>query len=262
MKNFFSDYGFDRNVSFVSKVTTSGFRHNTKKNTAQKHKIDLYGVESFDNSVPLNSVIFEGCYKEKINFDGDVVLSFDYTSGMPIIIENNAVKVNLNGKNVIAPIFSESNGLIKNGNTDSYAFWVKKGAELTIEGNGDVIAQEADYSMAVWANGGDVIIKGGNFYNNGNNSDLIYASAGSTVKIYGGEFHANKNEGASGTKNQYPALNIKDKDRETTKIIVYGGVFYGFNPADNVSEGSNTNFVADGYKSIEIEENVWKFVKE
>lgn len=259
MKNFFSDYGFNRDVSFISKVTSSGFRHNTKN--SKKRKLNLYNTESFDNSIPLNSVIFEGCYKEKVNFEGDVMLTSDYTSDMPIVIENKTVTVNLNGKNIVAPIFSESNGLIKNGNSDSYAFWVKEGANLTIEGDGDVIAQEATYSMAIWANGGDVIIKGGNFYNNGNNSDLIYASAGSTVEIYGGEFHANKNEGASGTKNQYPALNIKDKDRETTKIIVYGGVFYGFNPADNVSEGQNTNFVADGYESIEIDENVWKVTK-
>lgn len=259
MKNFFSDYGFNRDVSFISKVTSSGFRHYTKN--SKKRKLNLYNTESFDNSIPLNSVIFEGCYKEKVNFEGNVMLTSDYTSDMPIVIENKTVTVNLNGKNVVAPVFSESNGLIKNGNTDSYAFWVKKGAELTIEGDGDVIAQAADYSMAVWANGGDVIITGGNFYNNGNNSDLIYASEGSTVKIYGGEFHANKNEGASGTKNQYPALNIKDKDRETTNIIVYGGTFYGFNPANNLSEGQNTNFVADGYESVEIDKNVWKVIK-
>jgi glycosyltransferase involved in cell wall biosynthesis len=100
--------------------------------------------------------------------------------------------------------------------------------------------------------------KGGKFYNNGNNSDLIYASNDALVEIYGGEFHANKNEGAEGTKNAYPALNIKDAHRKTAKIIVYGGKFFGFDPANNVSEGSNTNFVADGYKSIEIEPGVWE----
>lgn len=112
--------------------------------------------------------------------------------------------------------------------------------------------------MAVWANGGKVTIKGGKFYNNGDNSDLIYASGNSLVEIYGGEFHANENKGASGTKNAYPALNIKDKDRETAKIVVYGGKFFGFNPADNLSEGPATNFVADGYKSVEVEPGVWE----
>ena len=34
-----------------------------------------------------------------------------------------------------------------------------------------------------------------------------------------------------------------------------------FNPADNLSEGKNTNFVADGYKSIEVKEGVWEIVK-
>jgi riboflavin kinase/FMN adenylyltransferase len=169
-----------------------------------------------------------------------------------------SVSVSLNGKTITAPVFSESKGKISEGNTDSYAFWVKSGSELIIEGDGEIIARPANYSMAVWANGGKVIIKGGKFYNNGNNSDLIYASNDALVEIYGGEFHANKNDGAEGTKNPYPALNIKDAHRKTAKIIVYGGKFFGFDPANNVSEGSNTNFVADGYKSMEIEPGVWE----
>ena len=55
-----------------------------------------------------------------------------------------------------------------------------------------------------------------------------------------------------------PALNIKDKDRDNSSITVYGGKFYGFDPANNLSEGKNTNFVAEGYKSIEIEEGVFE----
>lgn len=113
--------------------------------------------------------------------------------------------------------------------------------------------------MAVWAQGGDVTINGGKFYNGGDGCDLIYASNGSTIEIYGGEFHATENTNAEpGTKNKFSALNIKDKDRDNSKIVVYGGTFYGFDPANNLSEGPNTDFVAKGYKSEEIEENVWK----
>lgn len=179
---------------------------------------------------------------------------------MPIQPEGSMV-YNLNGFKLIAPVFAESNGEIVEGNSDSYVFWVKKGAELVIEGDGEVVASEAEYSMAVWANGGKVTINGGKFYNNGDNSDLIYASNGSTVEIFGGEFHANENMGASGTNNRFPALNIKDKDRANTSIVVYGGKFFGFDPANNVSEGANTNFVAEGYKSIEVESGVFEVVK-
>lgn len=117
--------------------------------------------------------------------------------------------------------------------------------------------------MAVWAQGGTVIINGGKFYNEGEGSDLIYASAGGKVYIYGGEFYPNKKqEGVDGTANPYSALNIKDIDRGISEIKVYGGKFYNFDPANNLSEGPNTNFVAEGYKSVEIEPNVWEVVKE
>ena len=113
--------------------------------------------------------------------------------------------------------------------------------------------------MAVWANGGKVTIHGGTFVNGGDGCDLIYASNGGKVYIYGGEFKATERKGdESGTNNTHSALNIKDKDRKTSEIVVYGGKFYGFDPANNLSEGPNTNFVAEGYKSVEISEGVWE----
>ena len=197
-----------------------------------------------------------------VKFEGAVVLPANYSPAKPVVLANTVANVNLNGKVITGPIFAEKGGEVLDGSSDSYAFWVKPGAELTIEGDGEVVAQPADYSMAVWANGGNVTINGGKFYNNGDNSDLIYASDGSQVEIYGGEFHANENKGASGTKNRFPALNIKDAHRATTSIKVYGGKFYGFDPANNLSEGPNTNFVAPGYKSVEVESNVWEVVAE
>lgn len=35
----------------------------------------------------------------------------------------------------------------------------------------------------------------------------------------------------------------------TAKIVVTGGTFEHFNPADCQAEGANTNFCADGYKT-------------
>lgn len=47
-------------------------------------------------------------------------------------------------------------------------------------------------------------------------------------------------------------LNCYDANREagTAKIIVTGGTFVNFNPADCYAEGAHTNFVADGYKVV------------
>jgi hypothetical protein len=131
-----------------------------------------------------------------------------------------------------------------------------------IDGEGEVESQEASYSMAVWADGGKVTINNGTFINHGDGCDLIYASNGATVEIYGGEFKATENsKEVPGTKNKFSALNIKDKDRKNSKILVYGGKFYGFDPSNNVSEGEGTNFVAEGYKSVETSEGIWEVMQ-
>ena len=202
-------------------------------------------------------------YKEAIEKGGDVVLQDSVKMATAFVLENVNTVVDLNGKTVQGGVFAESNGSMVKGDSDSYAFWVKDGANLVLNGDGVVEAQAATYSMAVWVQGGTVTINGGTYVNAGEGSDLIYASNGGKVYIYGGEFKpCEKQEGVDGTQNKYSALNIKDRDRDICEIKVYGGKFYGFNPADNVSEGPNTNFVAEGYKSVEVETNVWEVIPE
>ena len=122
---------------------------------------------------------------------------------------------------------------------------------LTLNGKGTINGLgKNDWSMAVWAKeNGKVIINDGYFTNIGAESaedsehfDLIYASGNAQIEINGGEF---KCETPKWT------LNIKDKDRATASIIVKGGKFHGFNPANCDVEGPNTNFVASGYKVVE-----------
>lgn len=180
---------------------------------------------------------------------GEYTLTSDMQLTLPVIVEKD-LTVNLNGHNLTGGVFAENNGTITAGTSDSYVFWVK-GGKLIINGNGSVKSQDATYSMAVWANGGEVEINGGSYSNGGDGCDLIYASGTSTVTINGGEFKATKRTGeADGTQNEYSALNIKDSNRSTCMISVTGGKFYRFDPANNVSEGANTNFVAAGYSSV------------
>lgn len=204
-------------------------------------------------------------FLEQISVGGNVELSNPVKLTDTAVIDN-VTTVSLNNQTITGGVFTESNGSITEGNSDSWVFWVKDGGNLTIEGKGEIIAQDATYSMAVWANGGIVTIKDGTFKNSGDSCDLIYASAGGKVYIYGGEFIAAgpASGNASGTANPYTALNVKDADYKSgaSEIKVYGGKFYGFNPADNLSEGKNTNFVASGYKSVEVEEGIWEVVKE
>ena len=63
-------------------------------------------------------------------------------------------------------------------------------------------------------------------------------------------FKANKKQNnVNGTAESYSALNLKDNT--DAEIVVTGGKYYKFNPADNKSEGANTNFVATGYQSTQ-----------
>ena len=123
---------------------------------------------------------------------------------------------------------------------------------LTLSGNFTVNAgtENTGSWCAIWANGGNVVVNGGTYSVGGDNSttdvnhqnDLVYTKNGGTVTINGGTFIAG---------NGIWALNQNDKTGGD--IVVYGGTFVGFNPANNVSEGANTSFVADGYCTAPVD---------
>lgn len=106
--------------------------------------------------------------------------------------------------------------------------------------------------IAIWAYDDAVVdINGGYFYNkqlNPGTSNLIYVMDRAVVNVAGGKFETGMLD-AQGTS---LLLNIYDHDRATAKINITGGQFVNFDPADCVSEGPHTNFVADGYKSTKI----------
>ena len=161
---------------------------------------------------------------------GTVGLASDIILTAPIEI-NKDVIVHLNGDIT--------------GNTPGSCVFRVKGGTLTINGTEDshIVAQD----VAVWADGGKVIINGGH-YSNEHWADLIYAEGvGSDVTINGGTFVASNIgfDNENGTKNEYSALNLSDGS--DASIIVYGGTFYKFNPADNLAEGVHTSFVPEGY---------------
>ena len=193
-------------------------------------------------------VASEAALMSAIAANKPVILTSDIVLDNVLVLNSDATIV-LNGKTITSGVFAESNGTINEGTTDSYVFWVKDGT-LNIHGDGEINAADAKYSMAVWADGGTVNIYGGTYKNN-NASDLIYAKNGGVVNIYGGEFIAsNKNaDTEDGTLEEYSALNLHDT--RPGAITVYGGSFYKFNPADNLSENPKVNFVAAGYQSVQ-----------
>ena len=179
-----------------------------------------------------------------IKAGGVVAVPMDLSLTAPIIIEND-VTIDLNGYTLTNTPWDED------GKPNAYMFWVKAG-KLTINGEGSIAVPDAAYSMAVWANGGDVEINGGTYTNGGDGCDLIYASNKGTIVINNGTFKANGpytgKEPATG--NLYSALNIKNANKDTCTISVKGGKFYKFDPANNLSESPAMNFCAEGYESV------------
>ena len=108
--------------------------------------------------------------------------------------------------------------------------------------------------------GANLVINGGTYYGGGT---AVQAQEG-TVTINGGHFAVE----AFGEPYGYNfLLNCYDKNREngTAKIIVKGGTFVNFNPANCKAEGENTNFVAEGYGVVATPQangDVWYTVVE
>ena len=111
------------------------------------------------------------------------------------------------------------NGGIDTGANGGYALNVRKGANLTITGG-----SYYGGGTAVQVQEGTLTITGGHF----------------AVEAFGEPYGYNF------------LLNCIDSAYKngTAKIIVMGGTFVNFHPADCQAEGEHTNFVADGYKVV------------
>lgn len=164
-----------------------------------------------------------------------VTLTKDVALSSSLLVNRNlTLTLNFGGHNMTSP---ETVLLVANGT-------------LNIEGEGLVKGNinNTQSQPAIYANGGNIIINNGTFDNggiDGNGSTTIYADKTSTVTINNGTF---KNS-ATSQGDRYWVLNTKDGS--SASIIVRGGKFYNFDPANNVNdvnpEAEGTNYVADGY---------------
>ena len=207
-----------------------------------------------DNDIDLVNVKNVESLKALVATGGSAKLVDDIEIDYPLVLSGNTdVVIDLNGHSIV-------NKTQVNGNF-TVVFNVTGNSHLTINGEGEVKALEETsdvdgYRMAVWAYDDAVVdINGGYFYNkqlNPETSNLIYVMDRAVVNVAGGKFETAMLN-AQGTS---LLLNIFDHDRATAKINITGGQFVDFDPADCVSEGPHTNFVADGYVSVK-NGNVW-----
>lgn len=127
---------------------------------------------------------------------------------------------------------------------------IKVEGNLTITGDGTVqstgMGSNTSVQAAVYVlKDGKLTIESGNYvagYEGAEGNPAVYVRDNAVVEIKGGDF-------VGGSKF---LLNKLDASRETSVIEVTGGTFHNnFNPADNVAEGEHTNFVAEGYETVD-----------
>lgn len=174
--------------------------------------------------------------KAAIEKGGKIVLEDDITLDNYLTISKETY-LDMNGKTLTV--------------TNHNMFYVVTGTHtLTIDGNGIFKStQNSDTDNPIFFIGaqnstaGKVVIKNGTFSSTG--PEIVYVMTGS-AEILGGEYTAAKDE----TNQKFYSLNIFDdsKTNNSGKIVVKGGTFHGFNPADTKNDpGQPQTYVANGY---------------
>lgn len=157
------------------------------------------------------------------------------------VYTNQEVVLDLNGKTI-----TNSKDIWDTEANNWSLISVRENGNLTITGNGHLLAKDDDcYGLDV-DDGASLTIENGEIKGN---IHAIYVQKGQ-LTVNGGKYYIHQT---------YPdkqkaygfVLNCYDENREngTAKIVVKGGMFDKFNPADNWAEGEHTNFLAEGYKS-------------
>ena len=123
---------------------------------------------------------------------------------------------------------------------------VRGNGDLTITGNGVLDAKENDcYAVDLQDEATKLTIENGEFIGN---ITAIYAHTGEAV-INGGKFWIRQLNTNNVQDGYGLTLNCLDANHraDIANIIVTGGTFKFFNPANNRAEGEHTNFCVNGY---------------
>ena len=195
--------------------------------------------------------------KSVFNEGGVVALANDLVLNRTLSVPaGKEVVIDLNGKTIsnTADLWDVPNKIANN-----WSLLSVKGGALTIKGAGTLQAKENDCYAVDVQDGGTVVIEDGTYVGN---IHAVYVQKG-TAEIRGGKYSIQQTYPEAAKAYGF-VLNCYDKNRKdgTAKILVSGGEFVKFNPADCVAEGEGTNFVIAGYKSVASGTDVWKVVKE
>lgn len=207
--------------------------------TAEKHidnttaNLEIYNGETLLGYATAFTTGYVGSTDQTIKLRSDIASNN--------VLKIRASKLDLNGHNLST---TAAAAIATDGRNSSNM------CNLTITGDGNVSSSYVAGCNAVQVGSyANVTIEGGNYYVPGDNAAIYIASSitayPSTINITGGYYE---------TGDCKWVLNCKDDAiTKNAKIIVTGGEFKNFDPANSLNDGNTdgngTNYVPDGYIS-------------
>ena len=248
--NLFVDYilvpqGTQSTIKFDLNVTNVINRSFNTDIAVEANKLTTIKGNILTNGSDIKVDVNDDFASETIYLEGDVTLTENLVIDRPMVVRDNATAVlNLNGHEIINTTGTadyESEGIIVYGN-------------LTINDETGKGLIEAN-SRAIWARGNygaTITINGGNYVGAHLNTEVIYASGNGQIEINGGTFEAKELSTGHGsaTNRQHIILNLHNNGKDGCNIVVKGGSYKNFDPANNIAENPAKNFCADGYVSV------------
>ena len=205
--------------------------HLTDPTTGEPATIPYLESNSVSEVVKTGKAFYADYYVMTLELQDDVVIDETIVIDYPMTIDLNSYTLtSTDGINPAIRIVDGADVTVKNGSIDAsgYAF----------------ILGASDGSSA-----GNLTIESGSY----KGRITVASVTKGTLTVEGGEFAV--------TESQYGAtylLNCIDANYKdgSAKIVVKGGTFHNFDPANNAAEGAGTSFVAEGYESTGTD-NVW-----
>lgn len=201
----------------------------------------------------------EECKQEWLDVKATIEEAFT-EGGMVTISEDIELSQPIEVKPGVSAVLDLSGHSIVNVNPETQdTIIVSQGASLVIKGNGSVDGGSgSSCNMAVYIKGGHCVIEDGTFHVGPDKDDSWNSCVeinGGVLEIKGGTFSTDRPY-----NDRYFVLN--KKDNSDSIISVTGGIFVNYDPANSATENPEQNFVANGYKSVQIEgTNNYKVVK-
>lgn len=192
-------------------------------------------IENITTAASLRTALANG-HSAKLAADITLDETISVPAGKDVVLDLNGHEINNT-----EDLYNEATG--------DWSLISVRGGKLTIKGNGVLKAKENDCFTVDIQGGGHVIIEDGEYISN---VHAVYVWVG-TAEIRGGKYSVQQKFQDPAKADEF-VLNCYDAHYRdgTAKIIVTGGEFVKFNPADCWAEGAHTNFLAPGYKSVGI----------